>query len=364
MGVSNCGTPLCTSFSDSSDGPIVVSTPSDLIKHPPDTDATLIDQLANLFVERTQTAQAAARSPLRSRVRPVGNEAAPVTQFSEAPLDYFEEEMRRLAMATRMPASGMLERSNQSPKAILFPNENRYPDMLPTDKDLITVGKNYINASRMNSETIVTQGPCENTLTIFWALLHQESIKNLICLTPHEEGGREKTYPYWDPSLHDKSLTVATEGSLLCQGTVEGVRLEVTLIRAAELVIDRSEDGQYLLCREFKITRGEKSHSVVHWHYLGWNDHTGVCNPEKLLKLLTLTRGDLACVHCSAGVGRAGTFTALKELLSQTAPTNIDVRQVISGLRERRPGSVLYASQLQLIYRVLNRIILEAVILH
>lgn len=55
-----------------------------------------------------------------------------------------------------------------------------------------------------------------------------------------------------------------------------------------------------------------------------WNDHTVPTNTNKLIDFIRLIRSEYRpdkygpmLVHCSAGVGRSGTFIALDRLLQQ-----------------------------------------------
>ncbi len=82
---------------------------------------------------------------------------------------------------------------------------------------------------------------------------------------------------------------------------------------------------------------------VTHFYYLGWPDH-GV--PEYATSLLGYLRrvrkshlpnGPPLLVHCSAGVGRTGTFIVLDAMLQRIqSERTINVLQCVQELRERR----------------------------
>ncbi len=85
-------------------------------------------------------------------------------------------------------------------------------------------------------------------------------------------------------------------------------------------------------------------HSVVvtQYHFTGWPDH-GV--PVQATSLLSFHRkfrnGDAgsgpAIVHCSAGVGRTGTFIAIDNLLEQAKYEGVvDVLGCVNKMRKNR----------------------------
>ncbi len=88
---------------------------------------------------------------------------------------------------------------------------------------------------------------------------------------------------------------------------------------------------------------GSSPFLVTHFYYLGWPDH-GV--PEYATSLLGYLRrvckshpvsGAPLLVHCSAGVGRTGTFIVLDAMLQRIQEERVvNVCQFVRELRERR----------------------------
>ena len=82
---------------------------------------------------------------------------------------------------------------------------------------------------------------------------------------------------------------------------------------------------------------------LTHFYYLGWPDH-GV--PEYATSILGFLRRvrkshpisqSPLLVHCSAGVGRTGTFIVMDAILQQIhAEKTVNVYQFVQELRERR----------------------------
>uniref|UniRef100_A0A663EXJ0 protein-tyrosine-phosphatase n=1 Tax=Aquila chrysaetos chrysaetos TaxID=223781 RepID=A0A663EXJ0_AQUCH len=87
---------------------------------------------------------------------------------------------------------------------------------------------------------------------------------------------------------------------------------------------------------------------VEQLHYLLWPDHGVPRNPAQLLALVDVVnkRGlevptGPVLVHCSAGIGRTGTFIALDFLLKMgKAEGKVDVFHCVQRLREQRVSMV------------------------
>ena len=85
-------------------------------------------------------------------------------------------------------------------------------------------------------------------------------------------------------------------------------------------------------------------HKVIHCHYLGWPDHGVPEYATSLLGFLKRVRkshpySSLATmlVHCSAGVGRTGTFITLDVMLQKIKHERcVDVYQFVMDMRKRR----------------------------
>jgi len=67
----------------------------------------------------------------------------------------------------------------------------------------------------------------------------------------------------------------------------------------------------------------ETSREISQYHYLAWKDFMAPEHPQGITKFInrinseySLQRGPIL-VHCSAGVGRTGTFVALDTLMQQ-----------------------------------------------
>uniref|UniRef100_A0A8D0KX57 protein-tyrosine-phosphatase n=1 Tax=Strix occidentalis caurina TaxID=311401 RepID=A0A8D0KX57_STROC len=88
--------------------------------------------------------------------------------------------------------------------------------------------------------------------------------------------------------------------------------------------------------------------AVEQFHYQLWPDHGVPRNPAQLLCLVEMVNKRVleapagpVLVHCSAGIGRTGTFIALDFLLKMgKAEGKVDVFQCVQQLREQRVNMV------------------------
>ena len=88
-------------------------------------------------------------------------------------------------------------------------------------------------------------------------------------------------------------------------------------------------------------------HNIIQYHLTIWPDH-GV--PDNTAALVTLRRKVMAkwhqvggpiLVHCSAGVGRTGTFIALDMALEQADHVkHVDIAGIVNRLRQQRNSMV------------------------
>ncbi|XP_015506403.1 receptor-type tyrosine-protein phosphatase V-like isoform X2 [Parus major] len=236
-------------------------------------------------------------------------------------------------------------------------SKNRYPHVLPYDHSRVKLSQlgedphsDYINANFMpgytsQQEFIATQGPLKKTIEDFWRLVWEQNVCNIIMLTVCMENGRVLCDHYW-PS---ESAPV----------TYGQVRVHL---------LSQSSSEEWTI-REFKLwhegARAERF--VSHLHYTAWPDH-GI--PESTTSIMTFR--DLVqehiqstkdagptLVHCSAGVGRTGTFIALDRLLQQMRQEKVvDIFGVVYTLRMNRYLMIQTLSQ----YIFLHSCILDKIL--
>jgi protein-tyrosine phosphatase len=180
----------------------------------------------------------------------------------------------------------------------------------------------------------------------------------VVMLTQTHETGREKCYPYYPVSPSSPDLRIN-----------EHDEFEDSFIHNLHLASLHHDDEARTEVREIDMTADDDNESRKIWHLLfaGWPDFSAPEGADRaaLLKLIDISRdknGDNAInpriVHCSAGIGRSGTFIALDWLLQELeegslddTPDNADpVSDVIVKLRDQRAGMVQAKNQFLFLY--------------
>uniref|UniRef100_A0A8C4WS68 protein-tyrosine-phosphatase n=1 Tax=Eptatretus burgeri TaxID=7764 RepID=A0A8C4WS68_EPTBU len=216
-------------------------------------------------------------------------------------------------------------------------HKNRYSNILPHDVSRVKLteiegveGSDYINANFIPGvhsarEYIATQGPLPGTVCDFWRMVWEQRAPAIVCLTQCVEKGRTKCDRYWP-----------AEGRVDIYG-----HLSVTLLSEA------THEDWTIRC--FQLSQGGEIHETWQCSYTAWPDH-GVPSTQNMPRLLTfvcLVRCSLGVpatpiiVHCSAGVGRTGTFIAL-DLIQQHLQSRsaVDILALVAELRRHRPSMV------------------------
>ncbi|XP_069037972.1 receptor-type tyrosine-protein phosphatase eta [Lepisosteus oculatus] len=211
--------------------------------------------------------------------------------------------------------------------------KNRYNNVLPYDASRVKLSvqgnpcDDYINANYMpgynsKKEFIAAQGPLPGTVNDFWRMIWEKNVHTLVMLTRCNEQGRVKCEEYW-PSQ-----------TKVCSNITVTLTSEIPL-----------EDWTI---RDFKIknTKTAETRNLRHFHFTAWPDHGVPETTELLISFRHLVREHMdqfsrnspTIVHCSAGVGRTGTFIAIDTIIYQIEREGIvDVYGIVHSLRMHRP---------------------------
>ena len=226
-------------------------------------------------------------------------------------------------------------------------DKNRYCDIRPYIYNKVPLSNNnYINASFINipkkNFSIVTQGPLENTIEDFWQMIFDYNIKVIIMLCKLTENGKEKCFDYWNE---------------------ENLSFDVQLI-------EEKKENINLKIRKFKVSKRGKTKNIIQYNFIGWNDHNVPLVNEifdvfiNMFKLIDIFKGNYPFVmHCSAGVGRTGTFITLyilyKEIEWQVNNSDIkfNIFNLVRKLKEMRMYLVENITQYLFLYSFMERMI-------
>ncbi|EFN65023.1 Tyrosine-protein phosphatase non-receptor type 11 [Camponotus floridanus] len=256
--------------------------------------------------------------------------------------------------------------------------KNRYKNILPFDDTRVRLkdvdpnipGADYINANYIKNEEdpinsgsdittfgkyyIATQGCLPNTIQDFWHMVYQENTRVIVMTTKEVERAKNKCARYWPE-----------EGEVTEYGNEWKVR-----------AVSRTSTADYTL-REF-LLQGTKpnfseSRRIYHYHFQAWPDHGVPSDPgcvlnflhdvnarqESIAASLASSNQNVPCigpilVHCSAGIGRTGTFIVIDMILDQIKrhglDCEIDIQRTIQRVRSQRSGMVQTEAQYKFVY--------------
>ncbi|XP_052756791.1 LOW QUALITY PROTEIN: tyrosine-protein phosphatase 10D-like [Galleria mellonella] len=210
--------------------------------------------------------------------------------------------------------------------------KNRFTNILPYDHSRYKLqpvddeeGSDYINANYVpghNSprEFIVTQGPLHCTRDDFWRMCWESGSRAIVMLTRCVEKGREKCDRYWP--------------------------YDTRPVYYGDIAVTALNESRYpdWTVTELMVCRGAEQRVLKHFHFTTWPDFGVPDPPTTLARFVRAFRdrcpadGRPVVVHCSAGVGRSGTFITLDRALQQLAAhaEYIDIFGMVYAMRRER----------------------------
>ncbi|GIX68498.1 tyrosine-protein phosphatase non-receptor type 1 [Caerostris darwini] len=234
-------------------------------------------------------------------------------------------------------------------------NLNRYRDVNPFDHSRVRLqrgDKDYINASLVkvpsaNRSYILTQGPLPVTTGHFWLMVWEQKSKAILMLNRVIEKNTVKCHQYWP---------VGSENGGSDDLILQDVHLKITFLNL--------KNESYYVVRKFLLTdlESQDSREILQFHYTTWPDFGVPESPAAFLNFLFSVRksGVLnsnvgpPVVHCSAGIGRSGTFCLVDSclvLIEQNNDLNsINIRQQLLEMRHYRMGLIQTPDQLRFSY--------------
>ncbi|KAG7157933.1 Receptor-type tyrosine-protein phosphatase eta-like 2, partial [Homarus americanus] len=211
--------------------------------------------------------------------------------------------------------------------------KNRYINILPFDES-----RGY-NKSR---EFIACQGPTDDTIEDFWRMVWEKNVHIIVMVTQCVEKNTRKCAKYWPDKEEEKGLVLRQ------------AMLRVTMLHQA------SNQGEGYIIRKFKLSRipNYSSRIVQHFHFVSWPDMGCPDTPNHLINLVEAVRKAVpsssshVLVHCSAGVGRTGTFIGLNNMIDEIAEEDsVDVFHTVYKMRMHRTNMVQTEAQYAFLYK-------------
>ncbi|GFO10764.1 receptor-type tyrosine-protein phosphatase kappa [Plakobranchus ocellatus] len=235
---------------------------------------------------------------------------------------------------------GMVNDSEPQTQGLTEDNRkrNRYKNIVPYDHSRVVLKRDdekdetdYFNASFVkgftNDQTfIASQAPNDLTLHDFVRMIWEQKVERIVMLTNLVEMGKVKCTMYWPARTED------TFGDITIKLVSTTVFAEYTI-------------------RNLTFSKpGEPSRDVTQFHFTAWPDKFVPDSPWGLVdfqqRVMALLGSGPILVHCSAGVGRTGTFIGLCHLLQEAQTTGkMDFLSTLWRLRQDRMHMVQTVDQ-------------------
>lgn len=234
--------------------------------------------------------------------------------------------------------------------------KNRYTDVLCYDHSRVVLScvdddpnSDYINANfvdgyKQKNAYISTQGPLPKTSHDFWRMVWEQNTVVIVMTTRVMERGRVKCGQYWE----------SEEGKITDHGNFQ--------IRT--ISIDTSENNT-IASLEIKNLKTDEIRNLCHMQFTSWPDYGVPGSAMAMLNFLQQVRekqaemvaalgdtwagharGPPIIIHCSAGIGRTGTFITLDICISRLEDTGkADVKGTVEKIRSQRAFSIQMPDQ-------------------
>ncbi|KAL7648550.1 UNVERIFIED_CONTAM: hypothetical protein RMT77_000456 [Armadillidium vulgare] len=234
--------------------------------------------------------------------------------------------------------------------------KNRYIDVLCYDHSRVElaaedeeghttyINGNFVDGYKQKNAFISTQGPLPCTFGDFWRMVWEQQVCVIVMTTKTLERGRTKCGQYW-PAEQGSSVT-HTHFSI----TNTSVTSETNYIITQLSILD---------------SRTGEERVVEHLQFTSWPDYGVPDSALAMLGFLAKVResqskltaslgkkwdghplGPPILVHCSAGIGRTGTFCTLDICIRRLEDVGlIDVRGTVERIRNQRAFSIQMPEQ-------------------
>ncbi|CAG2256333.1 PTPB [Mytilus edulis] len=236
--------------------------------------------------------------------------------------------------------------------------KNRYTNILPYDHSRVIlapmvdeedssdyINANYIPGYTYGKEFIASQGPLPGTANDFWRMIWEQSVSIIVMLTKCSENNMDKCEHYWPHAANEPKC-------------YNDLMVNVTSV---------SNMGKYDI-HIMDVCLGDEKRVVKHFHFLEWPDFSAKVETTTLIEFITTVRQHITpdikgptVTHCSAGVGRTGTFITVDYLMQYVEDhdlsSQVDIFDWVIQMRDHRTTMVQTWAQYAFIHDCLSEIV-------
>ncbi|RDD45183.1 Tyrosine-protein phosphatase non-receptor type 9 [Trichoplax sp. H2] len=222
-----------------------------------------------------------------------------------------------------------------------------------SNEDCSYIHANYVNGYSNGNAYIATQGPLPDTMTDFWKMIWAEKVNIIVMLARLYENGRVKCSQYWP---NDGEILIYGKLTVEHESTTEK---EHYVLHKLSIYCEESEGSLSTRC-------------IYLFRFTSWPDFGIPPSASPLLKMIEninhLNRSVNSSVddntnskeqplppiviHCSAGVGRTGTYATVDICCQQFAKTRkVNIMETVCAIRSQRDAMIQTWQQYEFCYK-------------
>ncbi|KAK3096681.1 hypothetical protein FSP39_002326 [Pinctada imbricata] len=203
------------------------------------------------------------------------------------------------------------------------------------------INANYIPGYTYEREFIASQGPLPGTVNDFWRMVWEKSVTIIVMLTKCKEGSADKCEHYWPHTVNEPQQYGDVVVNVISVSNMDKFDINI-----------------------FHVTQGDYTRTVKHFQFLEWPDFSANVETGTVIDFVQTVRTHItpemkgpAVIHCSAGVGRTGTYISVDYLLQfvrdKDASTEVDIFDWVLSMRKNRTSMVQVEKQYIFIHMAL-----------
>lgn len=235
--------------------------------------------------------------------------------------------------------------------------KNRYVNILSYDHSRVKlrmveddpcsdyINANYIVGYTYEREYIASQGPLPGTVNDFWRMTWEQSVTIIVMLTKCKEGNTDKCEHYWPDTVNEPKQYGDIVVNLISVSNMDKFDINI-----------------------FQVSQGDYTRTIKHFHFLEWPDFSASVDSTVVIDFIQTVRTHITpevkgplLIHCSAGVGRTGTYISIDYLLQfvrdHDLSQSVDIFAWVVQMRKNRVSMVQVDKQYIFIHRALTELV-------